>query len=64
MAQYALISLSRRSGGPCLSERWLAAIDHLMTDLVGFQDTHRVFEPKDLLDALPVFANPVDFDQD
>jgi hypothetical protein len=35
-----------------------------MTDLVGFQDTHRVFEPKDLLDALPVFANPVDFDQD
>jgi hypothetical protein len=40
-------------------ERLLASIHRLMTHLVGFEDACCAFEPKDLLDAFPIFAKPV-----
>src|SRR6266566_166695 len=35
------------------------SVDHLMARLVGFEDACRAFEPKDLLNALPVLGKPV-----
>src|SRR5579871_734392 len=35
------------------------SIHHLMTDLVGLENAGGVFEPKDLLNAFPLFGKPV-----
>jgi hypothetical protein len=64
MAQWSLTNESMRAGGACRIERRLEAIDHLMTPLVGLEEAHRAFESKHLLDAFPLFAEPVDFGQD
>src|SRR6266699_1726641 len=48
-----------RGAGACRSERRLASIHHFMTRLVGLKEAHGAFEPKDLLDACPLFAEPV-----
>ena len=40
------------------------SIHHLMPYLVGLEDACGAFEPKDLLNPLPVLGKPGDFDQD
>ncbi|SRR5260221_7029064 len=48
-----------REGEACLEGKTTESIDHPMADLVGFEDTHGLYELKHLLNAFPVFAKPV-----
>src|SRR5215469_10705827 len=45
--------------GSLLHGETAEAIDHLMAHLIGLEQACRAFEPKDLLDALPVLPKPI-----